>query len=265
MALNSSRLPPEVNFNLDTTSVGNIFIAPSGSLLEQFTLAGALLTPTCPGNISAGRVVSVRGKTSSAPILLFCQGLVLWLGKGKTGKKNGRLEMNRIQMKEDNTLRNSRKTSMVVKSSQVKSSQEGPSPSCAPRRSWGLFQPIPLGPMAAQRNTIAMWRKAKTPESVSISYRNHHVLLPHLQKGEHLLPAAPVIMMYNPSPPPKEGVKDTRRTGARIAGEEIKEQIVVLLVFSQAKKTLQTRSLQLSLTFGALQPNTQENWDCQRD
>lgn len=43
------------------------------------------------------------------------------LDKGKTGTKkyNGRMEINRIQVKEDGALRNSRKTTIVVKSSQV--------------------------------------------------------------------------------------------------------------------------------------------------
>lgn len=41
------------------------------------------------------------------------------LDKGKTGRKkyNGRMEINRIQVKEDGALRNSRKTNIVVKSS----------------------------------------------------------------------------------------------------------------------------------------------------
>lgn len=62
--------------------------------------------------------MSVRGKVKfsfNTPLLPWT-GAVAGKGENKQKKKiNGRMKMNRIQMKEDGTLGYSRKTSMVVK------------------------------------------------------------------------------------------------------------------------------------------------------
>lgn len=164
-------------------------------------------------------------------------------------------------MKEDEALRNNRKTSMVVKSNQVNKAPSDPVLQAVLRflsthtsQSHGRTEEPycyvggskdpKISPCFSLQSPCASSppTEVRTPATSRTSY-NEVLSLP-FTKGR---------------------CQTTRRVGDRVAAEEIKEQTVALMVFFQVKKTLQTRSLQLSLTFGALQPNTQENWDCQRD